>query len=196
MVYGYARCSTNESKQDLNRQTRELKAAGAEIIFEEFEHGDSVEKKELNKLLSIVKAGDTVITAEVSRLSRSTKQLCEIIEAVKNNSLCLRILGSITIDCRSGELDPMTKAFLQMAGVFSELELSMIRARVRSGMANAKAKGKQIGRPSLTREDLPEAFYKHYPLYASKQINKVEFARMIKTTRPTLDKYLRIAQGL
>ena len=42
-----------------------------------------------------------------------------------------------TMDCRSGHTDPMTEAFLQMAGVFSQLELAMIRARVRSGMANA-----------------------------------------------------------
>ncbi|MDY2807957.1 MAG: recombinase family protein [Oscillospiraceae bacterium] len=41
------------------------------------------------------------------------------------------------MDCRSGHTDPMTEAFLQMAGVFSQLELAMIRARVRSGMANA-----------------------------------------------------------
>ena len=41
MIYGYARCSTNESKQDINRQVRELKQAGAEEIFLEYEHGDS-----------------------------------------------------------------------------------------------------------------------------------------------------------
>ena len=41
MNYGYARCSTNETKQDINRQVRELKEAGAEEIFLEYEHGDS-----------------------------------------------------------------------------------------------------------------------------------------------------------
>ena len=41
MILGYARCSTNESKQDINRQVRELKSAGAEEIFLEYEHGDS-----------------------------------------------------------------------------------------------------------------------------------------------------------
>ena len=69
--------------------------------------------------------------------------------------LRLQIIGSITLDCRNGQADPMSEAFLQMAGVFSQLELSMIRARVRSGMANAKAKGKQIGRPQTTAEDIP-----------------------------------------
>ena len=46
MNYGYARCSTNETKQDINRQVRELKAAGAEEIFVEYEHGDSKIKQQ------------------------------------------------------------------------------------------------------------------------------------------------------
>ena len=195
MIYGYARCSTNETKQDLQRQTRELKDAGAEIIFQEFEHGDAAAKKELNKLLDVVKPGDTIVTTEVSRLSRSTIQLCGVVDQVKQKHLRLQIVGSITIDCRNGELDPITAAFLQMAGVFSELELQMLRARVRSGMANAKAKGKRIGRPELTKDQLPEAFYKHYPLFTQKKLTKVEFARLLDVSRPTLDKWLRVAEA-
>ena len=146
MKAGYARCSTNESKQDIERQVRELKQAGAETVYLEYEHGDAAVKEQLSLLLEQAQAGDTIITLEVSRLARSTKQLCEIIDAIGKKHLCLVIVGSITMDCRSGHADPMTEAFLQMAGVFSQLELAMIRARVRSGMANAKAKGKQIGR--------------------------------------------------
>ena len=114
MIYGYSRCSTNETKQDLQRQTRELKKAGAAIVFQEFEHGDAECKKELENLLTVAQAGDTIVTLEVSRLTRSTKQLCELVELVKEKHLCLQIIGSITIDCRNGELDPMTAAFLQM----------------------------------------------------------------------------------
>ncbi len=198
-VKAYVRCSTNESKQDLDRQVRDIQAScGKDThidFYKEFEHGDSAVKKELNKLFEEAQAGDTIITTEVSRLSRSTKQLCEIIDLVKEKSLCLQILGSITIDCRDGKIDPMTEAFLTMAGVFAQLELSMIRERVKSGMENAKAKGKVIGRPVLTRDSLPDVFYKHYPLYAGKQINKKEFASLIGVSRPTLDKYLEIAEG-
>ena len=195
MIYGYSRCSTNETRQDLQRQTRELKAAGAERIFEEYEHGDAKEKRALSELLREAEPGDTIITAEVSRLSRSTQQLCSIIETVRAKQLRLQILNSITIDCRSGELDPMTAAFLQMAGVFSELELKMIRARVKSGVANARAKGKRIGRPQKTREELPAAFYKHYPLYKSGNVTKTELARMLDVSRPTLDKWIAIAEA-
>ena len=51
MDYGYARCSTNESKQEISRQVRELKQAGAERIFLEYEHGDAAVKKQLSSLL-------------------------------------------------------------------------------------------------------------------------------------------------
>ena len=54
MIYGYARCSTNESKQDINRQVRELKAAGAEKVFLEYEHGDAAYKKEQSMLFDTI----------------------------------------------------------------------------------------------------------------------------------------------
>ena len=191
-TYGYARCSTNEDKQDINRQIRELKAAGADEVIFEYEHGDAKMKKELHMLLDMAASGDTIITLEVSRLSRSTQQLCEILDIVKEKHLRLMIVGSITIDCRNGEVDPMSKAFLEMSGVFAELELSMIRARVRSGMQNARDKGRKIGRPQTTKDDIPANFYKHYPSYAAGNLNVSEFARVCGLSRPTVYKYLKL----
>lgn len=192
MVYGYARCSTNESKQDINRQVRELKAAGAEKVFLEYEHGDAVHKKEQVLLFDTVTEGDTIIVLEVPRLARSTKQLCDIIDLIKQHHLRLVIVGSITLDCRAGQADPMSEAFLQMAGVFSQLELAMIRARVKSGMANAKAKGAKIGRPPLTTDNIPSVFLRHYPAYKKGQLNLSELARVCKISRTTTYKYIRL----
>ena len=192
MIYGYARCSTSESRQDIQRQIRELKASGAEKVVFEYEHGDAKVKQNLEMLLEAAQPGDTILTTEVSRLSRSTQQLCEIIARIQQKRLRLTILGSITVDCRSGALDPMTKAFLQMSGIFAELELSMIRARVKSGMAAARAKGRQIGRKPTSKADIPAAFYRHYPAYASGQLNVSELARVCGLSRPTVYKYLRL----
>ena len=64
MIYGYARCSTNDSKQDIRRQIRELKAAGAEEVVFEYEHGDARIKKELQMLLDTAREGDSIITLE------------------------------------------------------------------------------------------------------------------------------------
>ena len=194
MIYGYARCSTNESKQDINRQVRELKAAGAEQIFLEYEHGDSKIKEQQAFMFAQAAAGDTVITLEVPRLARSTQQLCEIINLVRDKHLRLVIIGSITLDCRDGQPDPMSEAFLQMAGVFSQLELAMIRARVRSGMANAKAKGARIGRPQMTLEDLPPVFLRHYPAYKAGQFNLTELARVCNLSRTTIYKYIGLLE--
>ena len=195
MVYGYARCSTNEDKQDIDRQVRELKTAGAQQIFLEYEHGDSAVKEQLFALLETAEKGDTIITLEVSRLARSTKQLCDIIDKVKAKHLKLSILGSITVDCTNGEIDPMTNAFIQMSGVFAELELMIIRARVKSGMQNAKLKGAKIGRPQVTKEDIPQIFYRHYPAYKSKQLNISEFARVCNLSRTTVYKYISLLEG-
>lgn len=195
MNRGYARCSTNESKQDIDRQVRELKTAGAEEIFLEYEHGDSAIKQQLSSLLEQSNEGDTIITLEVSRLARSTKQLCEIIDVVRDKRLRLVIVGSITLDCRGGQADPMSEAFLQMAGVFSQLELAMIRARVRSGMANAKAKGAKIGRPQATADDIPAVFLRHYPAFKNKQLNVSELARVCDLSRTTVYKYIDLLEG-
>ncbi len=195
MDYGYSRCSTNESRQDLNRQVRELKAAGAEEIFMEYEHGDAKVKSQQQAMFAQAQAGDTIIVLEVSRLARSTQQLCEIIDLVREKHLRLVIVGSITLDCRNGQADPMSEAFLQMAGVFSQLELAMIRARVRSGMANARAKGRQIGRPQVGKEDIPATFLRHYPAYKSKQLNISELARVCDISRTTVYKYIGLLEA-
>ena len=194
MNHGYARCSTNESKQEISRQVRELKQAGAERIFLEYEHGDAAVKCQLSSLLEQAEEGDTIITLEVSRLARSTKQLCEIIEVIRAKRLRLVIVGSITVDCSNGEIDPMTNAFIQMSGVFAELELRIIRERVRSGLRNAKAKGAKIGRPQATADDIPAIFLRHYPAFKNKQLNVSELARVCDLSRTTVYKYLNLLE--
>ena len=195
MIYGYARCSTNESKQDIFRQVRELKQAGAEEIFLEYEHGDSVIKDQQKAMFETAQEGDTIITLEVPRLARSTKQLCEILDLIREKKLRLVIVGSITLDCRSGSADPMSEAFLQMAGVFSQLELAIIRQRVKSGIDNARAKGRKLGRPQTTKDDIPSSFLRHYPAYKSGCLNLSELARVCDLSRNTAYKYISLLEG-
>lgn len=194
MIYGYARCSTNEELQDINRQIRELKQQGAtdETIYREYESGTKADRTEVNRLLNIVKSGDTVVATEVSRVTRSTKQLCDIIELAKERHIKL-VLGSFVVDCTK-ELDPMTEGMLKMMGVFAELERNMISQRVKSGMENARAKGKTIGRPVTTRDNIPNIFYRYYPMYQNGEINKKEFSRLCSLSYPTIYKYLKIVE--
>ena len=189
-IHGYARCSTNEERQDIDRQVRELKGQGAE-----YEHGDTACKEQQKLMLEVAEPGDTIITLEVSRLARSTKQLCDIIDIIREKKLRLIITNSITMDCRSGNPDPMTEAFLQIAGVFSQLELSMIRARVRSGMENARLKGKRIGRKPIGPEDIPDSFFRYYSRFQAGEINLSELARLTQKSRPTMYHYIRVLEG-
>ena len=197
MIYGYARCSTNEERQDINRQKRELYTLGVtdeKYIYWEYESGMKDDRTEFNKLLDIVSEGDTIATTEVSRLTRSTKHLCEILQTVKDKKLTHNIGGSFVVDCSKGELDPMTEGMIKMWGVFAEMERNIISQRVKSGMKNARAKGKQIGRPPITMDRLPDKFWKYYQKYQAGEINVSEFARLLKCSRVTIYKYLSMVE--
>ena len=199
MICGYARCSTNDTKQDLQRQVRDLKELGAtdETIYKEYISGASTKKPEWNKLLQVIHEGDTIVVTEVSRISRSTKQLCEVIELIQQRKLKLIIKNSLTIDCTKGEMDPMTKAFLQMSGVFCELEREMTKARVKSGVANAKANGKRVGRPALTVDHVKEnkKFMECYKLWKEGHLKKTEIRKLTSLSRTTIDKYIYALEG-
>lgn len=195
VTHGYCRCSTNEDKQDINRQVRELKKHGATQIWQEYEHGDANVKEQQQLMLQTAQPGDTIVALEVSRLARSTRQLCEIMEAIRDRHLCLQIVGSITLDCRAGQPDPMSEAFLQIAGVFSQLELSMIRTRVRSGMANAKAKGVRLGRPPICADGVPDRFVRYYAGYLQGRYNVSELARLTGVSRPTVYRYIKALEA-
>lgn len=196
MLYGYARCSTNELKQDITRQTKELKQYGvqSENIYFEYESGTKANRAELNKLLAVVKQGDTIVTTEVSRITRSTKQLCDMIDFVKTNHIKLVIGNSMTVDCTAGDIDPMTKAFIQIAGVFAELERNMTVSRIVSGMENAKNKGKHIGRREVTKNDIPQVFMRYYSQYSNGEINVTELSKLCGMSRTTVYKYIRLIQ--
>ena len=195
VTHGYCRCSTSESHQDINRQIRELKAHGAHRIWQEYEHGDAAIKAQQTMMFEVAQPGDTIVVLEVSRLARSTKQLCDIIDLVQEKHLRLEIVNSIVVDCRDGVLDPMSAAFLQMSGVFAQLELSLIRARVRSGMANAKAKGVRLGRPPISPDGIPDRFMRYYAGYLQGKYNVSELARLNDVSRPTVYRWIRALEA-
>ncbi len=192
MDFGYCRCSTNESRQDIDRQKRELRKLGIkeENIYFEYVSGSKADKIEWNRLLSVIECGDSIATTEVSRLTRSTKQLCEIIEIAREKQLKL-VIGTFIVDC-TNDLDPMTQGMIMMWGVFAEMEKAIISQRVKSGLANAASKGIVVGRPKTTIDNLPSNFLRHYPKYVAKEINITEFARLCDLSRQSIYKYINI----
>lgn len=192
MIYGYCRCSTNEDLQNIDRQKRELKLLGVadEHIYYEYASGAKADRAQFNRLLNEVKQGDIITTTEVSRLTRSTKQLCEILEFAKERRLKL-IIGSFVADF-TADIEPMTEGMLKLMGVFAEMERNMISQRVKSGMENARAKGGKIGRPKTSTDNLPPQFLRHYPKYKGGEINVTEYARLCQVTPKTIYKYIAV----
>jgi len=78
MIFGYARVSTQE--QNLDRQLDSLKAAGAEEIIKEKITGTKSDRPELNRLLDKLRKSDTILITDLTRLSRSTKDLFSLVE--------------------------------------------------------------------------------------------------------------------
>lgn len=197
VTYGYARCSTDESRQDIDRQKRELRGMGVDDdkrIYWEYESGVKDDRAELMKLLDVIREGDTVAVTEVSRLTRSTRQLCEILQVVQERQIRL-LIGSFSVDCRSAEIDPMTKGMLMMWGVFSEMERDIISQRVKSGMRNAVAKGKKLGRPKLTAERIPDRFWRYYNLHQKGEITITDMAKLLSCSRTTIYSYIDISKS-
>lgn len=197
LEYGYARASTNEDRQDIGRQKRELIAMGIREnnIFWEYESGSHEDREKLLQLLETVKSGNTIACTEVSRLSRSTKPLFEILEFVQDNHIKL-IVGGFIVDCTGEEIDPMTMGMLRMMSVFAQMEREITIQRIKSGMANAKAKGKVVGRRKTTEDDIPQSFFRYYPQFVNGSINLSEFARLSNLSRNSIYKYLKIVEKL
>jgi DNA invertase Pin-like site-specific DNA recombinase len=190
MIFGYARCSTNENKQDIERQIQDLKNMGARKVYHEYESGSNTERTQFKALQKRMKKGDMLIITELSRITRSVHHLCHILEWAADQRVVLKA-GGFTADCTEG-MEPMVESMFLMMGIFAQLERNMTVQRVKSGVANARAKGIRLGRPPLTKNKLPKAFIDHYPTYQAGSLTKSEFARLCKCSRPSLYRYLAV----
>jgi DNA invertase Pin-like site-specific DNA recombinase len=141
MKIGYARVSSNT--QDLELQKEALLNAGCKKIYSESGSGKNNNRLQLVEMLESLRANDIIVVYKIDRIARSLKGLIEIIELLNNKNAQLISLDSgDKVDTTS----PMGKAFFQIAGVFAELERSMINSRTKAGIAKAKASGVKFGR--------------------------------------------------
>lgn len=189
--FGYARCSTAKEKQDIERQVRELLASGAELVFHEYASGVKRNRAELKKLFEKVKTGDTVSVTEVSRLTRSTGHMYDLIGEVEGHKLRLEC-GTLVTDCTVNKIDPMNKAMLLIMAVFAEFERDITVERIKSGLKNSKEKGTTMGRPKKTAADVPKSVLKHLADYQDGKFGIAEYARRAGFSRPALYKYLSL----
>lgn len=149
MIYGYGRVSTN--KQELDIQVKALKEAGATKVYSEKISGAKTDRKELSKLLKVIKAGDTLIVTKADRIARSLSQLESFVLDLTNKGVAVHILNMGLFTAESMD-NPITKLLFQVLGSFAEFERSMILERTQEGIREARDKGVKFGRKSKTYE--------------------------------------------
>lgn len=200
MDYLYTRASTNESKQDMKSQLQLAVKYNIkpECIFSEFGSGGNRNRKEYIKLLSMLVEGDTIVSRDITRLSRSLKDVLELISIVKEKKLRL-ILDSMnfTLDCR-GEWSIFEEICILVFALVGEIQRTTISTDTKEKLAYKRdVEGVVLGAPKMTKERLllkkPE-IYELYGLYKSKTISFKSFCGALQVSRNTGYSYLHILE--
>lgn len=182
MKVAYVRVSTIE--QNEARQIEALEKFGIEKWYIEKVSGKSMDRPKLKELLDFVREGDTIYVHDFSRLARNTEDLLHIVNSLKEKKVRL-ISNKENIDSST----PSGELMLTMIGAIYQFERENMLERQREGIAIAKAAGKYKG-GQVKRID-KKVFKELHEKYMSRQINKVQFAKELKISRPTLDKLLK-----
>ena len=143
-LVGYARVSTREERQVLDRQIDALTIAGCEKIFDDRQSGVQADRPGLAACLSYLRAGDVLTVLDLDRLGRRARDLIGMIEDLEKNGVAFKALNS-PMDTTT----PAGRAFLQIQAAFAEMERNLIRQRVNEGLTAARARGRRGGRPRV-----------------------------------------------
>ena len=147
MLIGYARVSTDD--QHLDGQRAALRAAGCQRIYEEKISGATRNRPELTRLLEHLREGDVVVATRLDRLARSTRDLLEVAELLKQANVGLRSLAEPWADTTS----PAGKMVLTVFAGIAEFERALIAERTSAGRLSARKRGVRFGRPSTLSAD-------------------------------------------
>lgn len=160
MLIGYARVSTEE--QSLDRQIDALTKYGVDErnIYQEKITGTKRNREQLDKMLNELKINDTVIVADLTRISRSTKDLLEIVSSIKDKGASIKSIKDTWLDTTTD--NPYNSFLLTVMSGLSQLERDLISQRTKEGLASAKARGRNGGRPSKRndKEDIVKLMVK------------------------------------
>lgn len=139
---GYIR--VNSEGQNIARQKKALKEAGCTDFFIEKISGASMDRPEFQRMLEELEEGDIVIIHEISRLSRSTKDLLTIVEMIQRKGAGLRSITDKWLDLSDD--NPMSELLFTIFSGLAQFERKMIKQRQKEGIENAKSEGKFKGR--------------------------------------------------
>lgn len=184
MLIGYARVSTDD--QNLHLQQDALSQIGCERIFEDHLSGATAERPGLRKSLEFARPGDTLVVWRLDRLSRSLKDLIEMVTLLESKKVGLKSLQEM-LDTSS----PSGKLVFHVFGALAEFERNLIRERTQAGLNAARARGRKGGRPKVL-DDAKRTLA--ISLYDGKKHTVAQICAMMGISKPTLYKYIHASR--
>lgn len=192
MRVGYVRVSTKD--QNEARQISSMQEHGVEKIYMDKQSGKDFNRPEYQKMISELKEGDVVMLHSLDRLGRNYDAIIEewhrITKVIKADIIVFD-MPLLDTTARGNDLTGKFVAdmVLQILSYVAANERENIRKRQAEGIAIAKAEGKYKGGAKKKIND--DLFNSNFLLYKSGDITKIEFAKNIGISRPTLDRILR-----
>ena len=181
MVMGYARVSRAD-QQDTKAQVDALLAAGADRIFEDQASGGRWERPQLHQMIDFLRETDIVIVWKLDRLSRSLKDLLNIMDLIEGKGAGFRSLTE-AIDTTA----PAGRMLMQMLGSFAEFEREMIRERTIAGLFAARMRGKVLGRPRKVSDEQKAEIIE---MVATGSKTNAEVARLFSVSNSTIGRIM------
>jgi DNA invertase Pin-like site-specific DNA recombinase len=184
MVYGYARVSTAD--QNLDRQLDALRKYGIDKLFCEKMSGTKKNRPELDKMLSELSDGDTVVIESLSRLGRSVKNLSELMERFNTQNIRLVSMKE-TIDTTS----PTGRLLYTILASLAAFERDILVERTSEGLKAARARGRVGGRPKTDAKAMQKAL----ALYQTKEYSITDITDLTGVSKSALYRALKERQS-
>ena len=187
-LIGYARVSKSDGSQDLETQVQKLKAAGVDEnhIYIEQASGAKDDRPVFKECLKACREGDLLIFYRFDRITRSLSKLVITMDDLSKRGVMMK---SLTEPFDTS--DPTSRAMVQMIGIFSELERSIISRRTKDSLAYKKSIGVKLGRPSALTQDKIEQL--EFMMNRGKSVK--EMCEKLGISKPTYYKWLRDHQA-
>ena len=169
--------------QNLDRQLDQLTKEGCERIYQEKGTGTKIDRTELNKMLDAMRSGDTIVVTELTRLSRSVKDLIMLIEKFNEVGADIKSLKEPWLDTTTSQGRLLFSIF---AGV-SQFERDLIQERTVEGLNAARARGRMGGRPKVDKKKIDLAL----KMYEDKTCAVSEILKVTGISKATFYKYVK-----
>lgn len=181
MFIGYARVSTEE--QNVRMQEDALRSAGCEEVFTEVASGAKSQRLGLDKALSYLREGDTLVVWKLDRLGRSLQHLIKTIKDLNKKKIGFKSLQESIDTTTSGG-----KLIFHIFSALAEFERDIIIERTQAGLKAARVRGCMGGWPPLLNKKQVSKLRQHYK---DGNITVTEICKIFHISRPSFYNYLK-----